>query len=408
MDEFTLPYLSEPERLAAIGLAAPDIAPNLPLKFDPAYDTPCFRNADGLLRCLPAFFVAGAMQCGTSLLWKRLTKHALIPWEHDALSHWWTLHPKSRAGTLDRYVGLLSNEATLAAIRREPHSLVGEASQATFTFMMAEQLRLHYLYLDAFSKCHGSCRSRNPPAEHAAACANHDYDMAHCYARATNATTPEGFNIPSLIATVLAARPPRVIALLRDPSSRLWTAFWEYGQYPARYGNSPAGFGYYFGNQSASYLGCVATDGRDRRRCAVRFEAWGAAEAGVYYHCDQIVKGMYAAFLPEWQAALPRGHLLIMRTEDQIAHPMRTLKRAVAHLGLRALRDEELRRARDVTVRDEAERVVRKHGLPDMATQERVRAFYHPFNQALARQLDDPAFLWTPGPWALHDDTRYI
>ena len=393
-DEFTLPYLSEDERLAAIGLAAPDVAKYLPLNFVPEFDTPCFQDRDGMLRCLPAFFLAGAMQCGTGTLWKRLTRHALIPWHHDALSHWWTLHPKSRAGTLDRYLGLFSNEKTLAALRHEPHSLLGEASQATFTFMMAEQLRLHYLYLDAFSRCHGQCRGRNPPAEYAAACQQKTYDVAHCYAAANNATTPEGFNIPSLIATVLKARPPRVIALLRDPSSRLWSAFWEYGQYPARYGQSHAGFGYYFGNQSASYLQCVATDGRGRRKCAVRFEAYGAAEAGVYYHCDQLVKGMYAAFLPEWQAALPREHLLIMRTEDQIRHPMRVLKRAVAHLQLRPLTDDELQKARGVEVSDEAERVVKKHGLPDAATRERVRAFYHPFNKALARQLDDPAFLW--------------
>ena len=185
-----------------------------------------------------------------------------------------------------------------------------------------------------------------------------------------------------------------MIALLRDPSSRLWTAFWEYGQYPAKYGASHAGFGYYFGNQSASFLACVATDGRGRRRCALRFEAYGAAEAGVYYHCDQLVKGMYAAFLPEWQAALPRGHLLLMRNEDAVAHPMRTLRRVVAHLSLRPMRDDELRTARELRLTDEGERVKAVHGLPDVATREAVRAFYHPFNRALAAQLEDTAFLW--------------
>ena len=266
------------------------------------------------------------------------------------------------------------------------HALLAPAPSA--------QLRMHYLYLDAFSACHGRCRSRNPPPEHASRCALRQYDLAHCYAEATNATVSDQFNVPSLIATVLAERPPKVIAVLRDPSLRLWVAFWEYGQYGARYGNSPAGFTYYFGNQSAAFHQCVATDGRGRRRCALRFEGYGAAEAGVYYHADQLCKGMYAAFLPEWQAALPAGHLLVMRSEDQAQHPIKALRRTVAHLGLRDMTSSELKAARAVKGADELEKVQARHGLPDAKAESAVRRFYAPFNRALARQLDDPAFLW--------------
>jgi hypothetical protein len=114
-----------------------------------------------------------------------------------------------------------------------------------------------------------------------------------------------------------------------------------------------------------------------------------------------------AAFVPEWRAALPTGNLLIMRTEEQLAHPMRTLKRAVAFLGLRALRDDELRRARAVELNDDAARVRENHGLPDATTRAAVRAFYQPFNEALAAQLDDPGFLWQHvDGWT--DDARLV
>ena len=96
MREFAHEQLSEAERLAAIQHAAPDVAKHLPLSFESSLDNPCFRTADGALRCLPAFFIAGAMQCGTGALWKRLTMHSLVPSHHDGASHWWTLHPRSR------------------------------------------------------------------------------------------------------------------------------------------------------------------------------------------------------------------------------------------------------------------------------------------------------------------------
>jgi hypothetical protein len=394
---FTIGLLSEAEQISAVQLAAPDIAARLPLRFEEKLATPCWVDGEngGKLKCLPAFFIAGGMQCGSGLLWKRLQVHAHVPSQHDALSHWWTLHPRSRAGTFERYVSLFSTERTLSAIRKEPSSLLGEASPATFGFMMAEQLRLHYLYLDAFSACHGRCRSRSPPAAVATRCADRNYDLAHCYSEANNATVPEAFNLPSLIATVMRSRLPKVIALLRDPSLRLWIAFWDYGQYPARYGSSQEGFGAYFGNQSAAFDACVATDGRGRRRCALRFEAYGAKEAQVYYHADQLVKGMYSAFLPEWQAALDPSRLLIMRAEDQFARPMHALRRACAHLGLRPLSVEELKAAKHVRGTDELERVQGAHGLPPPAIFARVRSFYEPFNRALVHQLGgDRAFLW--------------
>ena len=376
-NQFAVPLLSEAQQLSELRKAQPDIATALPIRWLQDRSNPCFVNGTRT-RCLPAFFLGGAMQCGSGDLWKRLREHGLIVSKHDALSHWWTLHPRSiahgRFRDFNQYLDLFSTAPTLAALEAQPEALLGEASPASFSFMMAEQLRLHYLYLDAFGTCYGGCRS--PSCKSA------------CYERANAATVSLSFNLPSLIATTFGiTRLPKMVALLRDPAVRLWIAFFTYGQYPARYGGGTDGFRAYFGNQSAAFHTCVQTNGRGRRKCALRFEAYGAAEASVYYHCDQLIKGMcatmpralgisrrhpscrtvcatpptpsrqlrlpiatravtplrpshtlplqrapyaahrYAAFLPEWQAALGPNRLLIIRTEDHVAQPLRTVHR---------------------------------------------------------------------------------
>ena len=104
------------QRQRIIQRAAPDVAKYLPLKFDRAYDNPCFQNGSSLL-CLPAFFVAGGMQCGGWDLWRRLRAHEHISDHHDAAPHWWTNHLRSTAGSFDRYLSLFSDRKTVAQVR---------------------------------------------------------------------------------------------------------------------------------------------------------------------------------------------------------------------------------------------------------------------------------------------------
>ena len=39
------------------------------------------------------------------------------------------------------------------------------------------------------------------------------------------------------------------------------------------------------------------------------------------YNPQQLIKGMYAAFLPHWLSVFPRDRLLLLRTEDYKAAP---------------------------------------------------------------------------------------
>ena len=380
------PHLGRADRLAAIAKGAPDVAAYLPLRFEAKFSSPCWRNGSAL-RCLPRLFLAGAMQCGVPDLWERLRAHALLgALRYDAQAHWWTNHPRSRAGYFERYVSLYSGERTAAALEAEPRSVLADASPASFTLMMAEELRLHYLYLDAFDNCYRRCRNQKLPEAVAAKCADRAYGMEHCYPEAEAAAVPLDFNVPSFVATVLEGARPVVVALLREPAARLWISLWFYGQFPAKYGATNAGFGYYFGNQSAAFASCAAAHGT--RRCALRFEAHGPEQAAVYYHCDQLIKGMYSEFLPEWQWAFGQ-RLLVFRAERYFARPARVLHRVWRALGLRAPTDDERAAADAVRPRDELADVVAKHGEPPAEALARVRAFYAPGVRALSELLGD-------------------
>jgi hypothetical protein len=322
------------KRLDLIKKMNPEVHAELPLPLDSNFASPCWRrNASTGLQCLPAFFLAGAMQSGVPDLWQRLHQHELVLARHQATSHWWTSHPRSSAGDFAAYIKRYSNEATLRAVEARPASLLGDASPASFTFMFAESLRLHYRYRDAFDRCYLRCKGRHPPKS-VPACKSRlkvgegGYRGDHCYNVAERATAPMDFNIPSLAVTMLPGL--KVVVLLREPAERLWIAFWKYRQFPDRYGSSGAGFGYYFGNQSAAWHTCTSEYGD--HACALRFEGNGPDQAAVFYHCDQLIKGMYSEFMSEWQVRSSQQPTVVFRRRT-LRLGGGTVPRTPSHLG---------------------------------------------------------------------------
>jgi len=51
------------------------------------------------------------------------------------------------------------------------------------------------------------------------------------------------------------------------------------------------------------------------RRCAFLFEYLGEAESAVFFHCDQIIRGLYEPFVRDWLGAFGNRSLAI-RAED--------------------------------------------------------------------------------------------
>ena len=66
--------------------------------------------------------------------------------------------------------------------------------------------------------------------------------------------------------------------------------------------------------------------------CALSFESLTRDNEEVFYHCDQLIKGMYHSFLRRWRKEFSR--LLLLRAEEYYRAPRITLERALGFLRL--------------------------------------------------------------------------
>jgi N-acetylgalactosamine 4-sulfate 6-O-sulfotransferase len=189
------------------------------------------------------------------------------------------------------------------------------------------------------------------------------------------------------LAAVLAALQPqlRLIALLRNPVDRMYSAYYYYGHYAQRYGADPDGFHKYAVLQITAYETCPAT--ATRRECAV--QGYGSAE--------QLTKGLYAMFLPDYFAAFPREQLLVMRSEAYGDDTEGGLRAAMAHIGLDAPPPEVWgRMVEGKRSNSRASNGSNRGGAAgEMRADTRalLNAFYRPFNEELAALLKDDGYL---------------
>ena len=70
--------------------------------------------------------------------------------------------------------------------------------------------------------------------------------------------------------------------------------------------------------QASAFDGCERRHGV--RRCAFLFEYLGEAESDVFFHCDQIIRGLYEPFVRDWVGAFGNRSLAI-RAEDLLVTP---------------------------------------------------------------------------------------
>ena len=71
-------------------------------------------------------------------------------------------------------------------------------------------------------------------------------------------------------------------------------------------------------SQASAFDGCERRHGV--RRCAFLFEYLGEAESDVFFHCDQIIRGLYEPFVRDWVGAFGNRSLAI-RAEDLLVTP---------------------------------------------------------------------------------------
>ena len=199
---------------------------------------------------------------------------------------------------------------------------------------------------------------------------------------------------PFVMKAVYGAR-VRIISAIRNPVDRLETSFWGHRHYPVHYGATSEGLGAYIKEQGGAFTTCSATHGA--RRCAYLFELLGKREGDVFFHADQVIRGLYEPFIADWQAAFGTESFLTIMVEALLDTPRLARGRVLHFLGLpgapfekldilvplpgtptapgtyKALHCASLRGAKAAPMRND--------------TRAQIEAFYRPYNIALGDLL---------------------
>ena len=252
-------------------------------------------------------------------------------------------------------------------------------------------------YTSAWGKAYGPCKARESakPGDYyanamwqvcrPAALAAHDAAMG--VGGAGHEATP-----PFVMKALYGPR-VKVISALRNPVDRLETSFWSHRHYPAKYGANPHGFQRYIEEQGGAFENCAAKHGA--RRCAYLFELLGPEQGEVFFHCDQIIRGLYEPFVRDWHAALGAESLLVLKVESLLDAPAAARGRILGFLGLGRAASGG---AADVGVAAttgyrqlHAQSLHEARAQPMLnATRALAEAFYRPHNEALGLLLGWP------------------
>jgi len=342
----------EPQLFASLGTQG------TPPQWDAGLTTPCV-TVDGVRRCVPGLFVIGGWQAGMKKFSEVLKAHPDLAavgngacygtWHDDAGGRKWAtaeppdgFDPRTQLLTVGECVSMLTFYPGFAGRFHR----WWEVSYWPCKAKCMDDRQCKRTYFDtavgAMWKCKSAALAAHDQAvalQHAppdAAAVDASSLAAASAAGGVDGTAGRTFSTPWLMRQSYGVGKVKLIAMLRSPIDRLEHAFVGHPHYAKRHGSDADGFHSYAAEQSKGWRACVAAFGA--RRCAVHFEQLGAAPNDVFFHCDQLIRGMYAPFVADWLLALP-GSLLLLRAEDFFTADARpaVLQRVWRHLGLRPL-----------------------------------------------------------------------
>ncbi|EFJ46167.1 hypothetical protein VOLCADRAFT_93309 [Volvox carteri f. nagariensis] len=199
-------------------------------------------------------------------------------------------------------------------------------------------VRAHRAFIKSMAPCWEGCHKTHKEG------AERDGCLEGCYAAARQADRElaaslglpyNDISLPLLISAVYGRRPPKMVVLVRNPVDRLYSAYWRYGHYRDKYGPSPEGFETYAREQLTGLKACMGRNGSESEiGCLLHFETWGLREERLYFHADQLLRGVYSVWLEIWLKFFDRKDLLVLRSEDYFADPVEVFNRVAEWLGL--------------------------------------------------------------------------
>ena len=165
-------------------------------------------------------------------------------------------------------------------------------------------------------------------------------------------------------------------------------AFWNggYPHYRSRFGADATGEGKWAQESVTAFTRCSSNF--SAAACALSFESLTRENEETFYHCDQLIKGMYSVFFRRWQKEHRR--LLPLRAEEYYAQPKAVLARAMRFIGVGPPTDDA-GWAPVLSPKTEVAGSRPKGGTPPMAeaTRELLRSFYTPGLRELLWLLRD-------------------
>ncbi|KAG2501323.1 hypothetical protein HYH03_001116 [Edaphochlamys debaryana] len=382
-----------PEQLIRIRNASAilnaELMEQIPAQFDPAFKNPCWTTGDGRFRCLPYFYVTGLFHAGAISLSEKLRLHPDVLTDACSGCQFW--------GEIDKKMGHYLDHMKEAAsqIRTDPSKVLMDSSPSTFSFYWASGGKPHIAFQEAIIPCFQGCSDKaNREKIPVGQCMDREcYNMslARDQERAKLAGIDwrtEAHN-PLLVRGVYGARPPKMILLAREPLRRLFSAYHGYPHYhaAAAYGREAIKFGQYAGDMVRAVRACEAD--YTPLLCATLFEALGAREEAVYFHADQIFRGMYGLYLEIWFRFIPPQHWLVLDADEYFEQPKQTLAKVIDFLGLSKVNDTVL----DKMVATHPHKSWTQGQEPMLpATREYLAEFYRPYNSLLAQLTGNPRF----------------
>jgi len=358
--------------------------------------TPCLVGTDGQRHCVPSAFLIGQWQCGMKRFAGALRAHPNLtaPTGPLASSACWSHWTEDIGGA--HWLRNLGGARLDASFDPARQTLAALDCVSMFSFYPGFGGRFHKFWEKSYWPCKSACMADKQ-------CERTYYDKdqwSTCKPRALAAHdemvrwpvgggTPLAANVtpPFLMAEFYGDR-AKLLVVLRSPVHRIRTAFYGHVHYSKRYGKGGEGFSAYVTEQVEGWRACVRRYGATR--CAIHFEQLGREQAGVFFHADQIIRGLYSIFLRDWLRAFPK-RLLAIRIEDFIEHERRAdvLQRAWLHLGLgradpsqKHFRDELQAKPREYAEWDES-----RNGGSFPATEAALHELYAPFNEELRDML---------------------
>ena len=166
----------------------------------------------------------------------------------------------------------------------------------------------------------------------------------------------------------------------------------QHRHYRLHYGASAAGLNSYVVEQTEGFRHCEQKHGT--RRCAYLFELLDKRYGDIFFHCDQLIRGLYEPFVQDWHAALG-DRLMVIRAEDLLDRPIEARGRLLRFLGLPEDSKIDPAGHSAQTSYGALHAASRKPHPPMLdSTRQLIHAFYRPHNERLAKLMGDPGLRW--------------